>query len=107
MSDSNKTLLRILQISTKLKSLYVEQDNIGRELDKFSEELRTMSSVSVTTQATNKTETKERSVTLEECRLHIGERVRIINPRRIKDCFGKINQGTMYIMVCLADRTVH
>ena len=100
MSKLDQVLHTISELSEELDQLSLEHRATGEKIKSISQKLQALSEQKST--STRPAKSKERRVTLEECRQLIGAQVRIINPRKLEECFGTISKvGTLYVIVQL------
>ena len=92
-------------LSDQLEQLYLEHSTIGEKIRAVSQELRNLSRADRNSKRPNRVKSElrtERKVSLEECHSLVGRKVRIINPKKLEECFGRITKvGTLYITIQL------
>ena len=103
MSGLSETREKIGAIIKELHELEEDQLALGVRIHLLAEELESLQ----ITAAARPTRTKERKVSLIECRTLIGHRVRIINPRRGEPTVGTITKvQALYVTVKLEGGTL-
>ena len=107
MNNTTEVLKRIEELSEELKRLHLAQTEVNNRILVVSQELKNISTGSTRVKsedtkykATKTRQRVERKISLEECRASVGKHVRIVNPKNLQECFGRIIKvGTLYVTI--------
>ena len=92
----------IEDLSEELDQLQLEHSQVGNKIRIVSQKLKRLTNRNTKNEFhTSKTARRtEKKISLEECKLLVGKRVRIVNPKHISECFGTIIKvGSLYVTV--------